>query len=114
MARTPFQVLVIPFRHSRTPALEYAILRRSDSGDWQFIAGGGEEGESPAEAARREAREEAGVPTESVLIPLEAQATIWYCQLDATGATLGHRVSGIAQAVVAAFQSLKERSRNSR
>ena len=37
-------------------------MRRRDQGVWQAIAGGGEASESPPEAARREAFEEAGVP----------------------------------------------------
>ena len=37
-----------------------------------------------------------------------------YCQLDAAGADLGQGVTNISQAAVAAFHSLKERSRNSR
>ena len=53
--RAPFQILVIPFR--RTAAgLEFAVLRRSDADYWQFVAGGGEDDETPLQAARREAR----------------------------------------------------------
>ncbi len=37
-----------------------------------------------------------------------------YCQLDRVGADLGRRVTKSSQAAVAAFHSLKERSRNSR
>ncbi len=37
-----------------------------------------------------------------------------YCQLDAAEADLGQRVTKSSQAAVAAFHSLKERSRNSR
>ena len=57
--RAPFQVLVIPFR--RVPAeLEFAVLKRRDAGYWQFVAGGGEDNETPAQAAGRETREEIG------------------------------------------------------
>ena len=73
--RAPFQVLVIPFRKGRS-AIEYAILKRSDGNFWQFIAGGGEEGETPEQAARREANEEAGVPTGATLIRLDSTTTI--------------------------------------
>jgi dATP pyrophosphohydrolase len=62
--RAPFQVLVAPFRRLSS-TIEYAILRRTDSLAWQWIAGGGDLGESPLEAAKREAFEEAGVPAHS-------------------------------------------------
>jgi dATP pyrophosphohydrolase len=73
--RAPFQVLVIPFRH--TPGgLEFAVLRRSDAGWWQFVAGGGEEGESALQAAQRETREEIGLADEGRLFPLDALTTV--------------------------------------
>ncbi len=43
---------------------------------WQWVAGGGEIGERPADAARREAREEAGVGPEAWLIPLNTRALL--------------------------------------
>jgi dihydroneopterin triphosphate diphosphatase len=71
----PFQVLVIPFR--RIPAgLEFAVLRRSDAGWWQFVAGGGEDDESPAQAAERETREEIGIAADSRLLKLDSMATV--------------------------------------
>jgi dATP pyrophosphohydrolase len=60
--RAPFQILVIPFRHTKT-GLEFAVLKRSDAGWWQFIAGGGEDDESPLQAAERETKEEIGIST---------------------------------------------------
>ena len=39
----------------------YCVFHRSDLDQWQFIAGGGEDGETPTEAAKREALEESGV-----------------------------------------------------
>lgn len=39
----------------------YCVLHRSDLDQWQFIAGGGEDGETPIEAAQRETMEEGGV-----------------------------------------------------
>jgi dATP pyrophosphohydrolase len=59
--RAPWQVLVLPYRRRGT-RLEVAVLRRSDHDVWQFVSGGGEAEETPAEAARREAGEEAGLP----------------------------------------------------
>jgi dATP pyrophosphohydrolase len=73
--RAPFQVLVLPFRH-REGRLEFAIFRRADDGSWQGIAGGGEDAESPVEAARREAEEEAGIPTPAPLYRLRATGRI--------------------------------------
>ena len=71
--RAPFQVLVIPFR--RSPAgQEFAVLRRSDSGNWQFPAGGGEVGETPVQAAHRETQEEIGISGN--LIELDSLSTV--------------------------------------
>lgn len=71
--RAQFQVLVIPFRPT-TSALEFAVLKRSDADYWQFVAGGGEEGETPAQAAERETTEEIGMAGD--LRPLDSLATI--------------------------------------
>ena len=75
MPRVPFQVLVLPFTRIAEEIL-YAIFRTRDGNYWQFIAGGGEKGESLIEAACREAREEAGIPEDSALIALDSFATI--------------------------------------
>lgn len=77
MARAPFQVLVLPFTVSaRRPS--YAIFQRADTGlpCWQGIAGGGEIGESPLDAAKREAMEEAGIPPQSSWVELQSRTTI--------------------------------------
>ena len=58
--RSPFNVLVIPYRRSHADC-EFAVLHRAGEPMWQFITGGGELNETPLEAARREAREEAEV-----------------------------------------------------
>lgn len=67
MARAPFQVLMFPFRRDRAGRLECALFRRADVDVWQGIAGGGEDGETPLEAAIREAREEAGITAGDVV-----------------------------------------------
>lgn len=72
MARAPFQVLVFPFRMAPDGAPEYAVFRRADLDVWQGIAGGGEDAESPDEAAAREAREEAGLTCERPLLQLNS------------------------------------------
>ena len=57
--RAPFQILAIPYRFEDGD-LRVCVLRRADSDQWQFVAGGGEDRETPAEAARREIWEECG------------------------------------------------------
>ncbi len=58
--RAPYQILAIPYKISGTQRL-FCIFRRADSDEWQFIAGGGEDDETPIEAAKREAFEESGI-----------------------------------------------------
>ena len=76
MPRAAFQVLVIPCRIDADGQPRYLLFKRSDLDVWQWIAGGGEEDEKPEQTARREAREEAGIPEESRLIPLDSVASI--------------------------------------
>ncbi|MFN8469740.1 MAG: NUDIX domain-containing protein [Caldilineaceae bacterium] len=73
--RAPFQVLVIPYRCGSN-GLEYAVLRRSDAGWWQFVVGGGEGGESALQAAQRETREEIGLVDDGRLFQLDSLATV--------------------------------------
>ena len=72
--RAPFQVLIIPFKFTAT-GLKFAIFKRSDICFWQFIAGGGEDNETPLQAAYREMKEETGVSAKK-LIPLDSITTI--------------------------------------
>ena len=58
--REPYQILSIPYRIVEGTPL-FCIFRRADSSHWQFIAGGGENGETPTQAAIRETIEEIGV-----------------------------------------------------
>jgi dATP pyrophosphohydrolase len=83
MARAPFQVLVFPYY--RTDAdTEYAIFRRTDTGYWQGIAGGGEGEETPLQAAKREAQEEASIPAASRYVTLEALSKVSVVQVAGT------------------------------
>lgn len=75
MARAPFQCLIIPFRIENNVS-KFAIFKRADMGIWQFIAGGGEDKETPLEAAKRECFEEAAIPLNTVLYKLDAITTI--------------------------------------
>jgi dATP pyrophosphohydrolase len=74
-SRAAFQVLVLPYRQS-AGRLQYALFRRADGDYWQGVAGGGEADESPLQAARREAAEEAGLAGDSEFVALDAWATI--------------------------------------
>jgi len=55
---------------------EFAVLTRSDAGWCQFVAGGGEDRESPEEAAARETKEEIGINAAGVLLALDSTATV--------------------------------------
>ena len=58
--RAPFQILAIPYQIiDGSP--RYCVVHRADHDQWQFIAGGGEDNETPLEAAKRETVEEGGV-----------------------------------------------------
>jgi dATP pyrophosphohydrolase len=73
--RQPVQVLVIPFRQV-DGAIEYCLMKRSDANYWQFVAGGAEGDETPLEAARREAHEEAGLPLDAEVIALDSMCCV--------------------------------------
>ena len=76
MKRAPFQILVLPFRRKESGAIEYAVFRRKDESYWQGIAGGGHEGETPLEAARRETREESGLSASVDFFTLKTVSSI--------------------------------------
>lgn len=64
--RAPFQVLVIPYRLIQSEP-QFCIFRRADQNQYQFIAGGGEDNETPIQAAKREAFEEGGIRSDNWL-----------------------------------------------
>ena len=64
--RAPFQILAIPYRKNGED-LSYCVFHRADIDQWQFIAGGGEDAETPEEAARREIFEESGIAADQLL-----------------------------------------------
>jgi dihydroneopterin triphosphate diphosphatase len=76
MARVPFQILVMPFRRAPSGLYEFALMRRADGGYWQGVAGGGESGESPEQAAVREILEETGVFTDHPLYRLDTTCSV--------------------------------------
>ncbi len=76
MPRAPFQILGIPFRKSMKGIFEFAVFLRSDASYYQFIAGGGEENETPMQTLKREAREEADIPGTAQFHPLKTITSI--------------------------------------
>ncbi|OGO22915.1 MAG: hypothetical protein A2Z28_06920 [Chloroflexi bacterium RBG_16_51_9] len=76
MTRAPFNALVYPCIKVGDNEFEYALLKRSDMGFWQGVAGGGEGNETPLEAARRETYEETGIPVDSTFIKLDTVAPV--------------------------------------
>lgn len=73
--RLPLQVLMIPYR-PQGDGLQYGLFRRADDDSWQFIAGGVESGETIAEAALREAHEEAGISRDAELTKLASVCSV--------------------------------------
>ena len=71
MARAPFQILVYLYLQNDDGTFEYALLKRSDRGFWQGVAGGGEDDETPLQAARREICEETGIAPDAPLLKLD-------------------------------------------
>lgn len=68
--RAPMQVLVLPYTiQDRMPL--FCILKRADNQSWQFVAGGGEDNETPKQAASRELFEEIGIDTKPDLYQLK-------------------------------------------
>ncbi|MDD5529440.1 MAG: NUDIX pyrophosphatase [bacterium] len=80
MKRAPFEVAIILFRKTKKGSFEYAIFKRSDTeeyaGYWQVVAGGGEEGESHLQAAKRETLEETGIKKDIKFFLLKTKSSI--------------------------------------
>ena len=76
MARAPIQTIVIPYRKKFNCEFEFAVFHRTDNSMWHFISGGAEDKETAFEAAKREAKEEAGIAEGCRWIKLEARASI--------------------------------------
>ena len=72
--RAPFQILVIPCRRGSTGP-EFAVLKRSDADCWQFVAGGGDDSETPIQAAQRETQEEIGITGQVIQLDSTTQST---------------------------------------
>lgn len=77
---TPFQILAIPYRYiNDTPF--YCVQHRSDCDQWQFIAGGEEDKETPEEAAKREILEEGGVSIANIISLNRCVIFLWISSL---------------------------------
>ena len=63
--RAPFQILAIPYR--KNAEYQFCVLHRADNDQYQFVAGGGEDGETPLEAAVREMKKETSIAALSVI-----------------------------------------------
>ena len=75
-SRAKFQVLIIPYRIAESGVPEFATTKRFDMNAWQFLSGGGEDDETPMQAAKREANEEGGIPYDYDLLKLDSTASI--------------------------------------
>ena len=64
--RAPFQILALPYKYQNGIPM-YCVLHRSDYDQWQFIAGGGEDKETPKDAAKREIMEEGGITANNII-----------------------------------------------
>ncbi|MBQ8276787.1 MAG: NUDIX pyrophosphatase [Clostridia bacterium] len=64
--RAPFQILAIPYRIMDGRPF-YCVLHRADFDQWQFIAGGGENDETPLQATKREICEEGGIDADNIV-----------------------------------------------
>ncbi|RKA27968.1 Dihydroneopterin triphosphate diphosphatase [Listeria monocytogenes] len=73
--RQPFQVLVIPYIYLED-TYQFGIFLRNDMKVWQFIAGGGEDNETPMETAVRESKEELNLRENLKVYALESQSYI--------------------------------------
>ena len=76
MARAPFQVIVFPFLEAAGEATLYAVFRRRQQQAWQAVSGGGEDLETPDQAAVREVFEETGIAVNGRLLALDSRASI--------------------------------------
>jgi dihydroneopterin triphosphate diphosphatase len=76
MARAPYQILVFPYHFGSKGIWKYAIFSRADFDCWQGIAGGGEDDETPLQAACWECAEEAGLDLDSPILALDTVNSI--------------------------------------
>jgi len=68
--RQPYQTLIFPYKKEGVE-YKFAIFLRKDMRVWQGLCGGGEEGETILETAKRETNEESGIEYNSKYIQLD-------------------------------------------
>lgn len=73
--RQPYETLIFPYK-KENEEYKFAIFLRDNMKVWQGICGGGEEGETILETAKRETFEESGLRTDSKFIQLDTTTTI--------------------------------------
>jgi dATP pyrophosphohydrolase len=73
----PFCVLVIPYAPDAFVDVAYAVFRgRAGRGCWHPVTGRGARDETPLQAARRHALQQAGIPGDADYVVLDSRATI--------------------------------------
>jgi len=70
--RASFQILVFLFHKTNDNTIQFCVFKRKDLGVWQGIAGGGEDSETPFDAAKRETFEESGISNQLRLVGLHS------------------------------------------
>jgi len=65
----PHLELILPFRFVENGVSEFAITKLSDIDAWLFLFGGGEDGETPLQAAKRKTIEEGDFQHDAILLP---------------------------------------------
>jgi hypothetical protein len=76
--RAAFGVLVVPYSVDLDGGVTYALFRHANErhGGWQALRGAPLRGETPLQAAQREAHRIAGVPPDAVYFTLDSRAAI--------------------------------------
>lgn len=77
MRRAPFAVLVVPYAVEIDGEVAYAVFRdrSAPSATWSALTGEGARGETPLDAARRQAWRAAGVAPDAAFLALDSRAT---------------------------------------
>ncbi|MEA2220209.1 MAG: dihydroneopterin triphosphate diphosphatase [Solirubrobacteraceae bacterium] len=74
----PFAVLVLPYAVALDGTTSFVVFRPASQREpgWHALAGDGVRGELPLDAARREACDAAGVPSDAAWLALDSRATV--------------------------------------
>ena len=80
--RAKYQVLIIPFKREKE-IIKYGIFKREDMGVYQAVSGGGEDGETVMESAKREFFEETGLRKDNFIL-LDSISSVPACCFSAS------------------------------